>query len=70
MAKRFSKDAVIDALEKQAKFLQEKWDFTARTGTAQLRDSDSTDRKVAYGEWNSLRNLVMQIDEGWLINDD
>ena len=68
---RFNRQRLIDQLSDVADRQQKFFDFTDRTGTAQLRparcskDLDSLiDRAVAYGRWRQMQDLVADLQNG------
>ena len=66
---KFSKGAVIDALQKRADHLREKHKFDSNNGTAQLKGRlAGQDAAVDYGEFRLCLSLIQQIDDGSLTN--
>ena len=68
----FSRKALADRLYQRAIQKQHQWSFSTDTGYAQLEALDEVDdnaletvpRAIAYGEWQLLRTLVQQLDDG------
>lgn len=69
---RFSRKALADRLNTRATQIQYHWGFSTDTGYAQLEWLNSRDanpmndypRAIEYGEWQLLRTLVKQLDDG------
>lgn len=64
---RFSKTAMIAALDDKADSLQKQFGFNPDNGTAQLKGRlDSQDAAIAYGQYRLCRDLAEQIHDGSL----
>jgi len=60
---RFSKEAMIEALEKKASYLKDTYNFDPGNGTAQLKNRDQ-DTAVAYGRFRLCLDLIDAIENG------
>ena len=66
---RFSKETVIDALQKRVDHHREKHGFDPDNGTAQLKGKLSgQEAAVAYGEFRLCLTIIQQIDDGSFVN--
>lgn len=65
---RFSKPALLNALELQIESIEAKYGFDRNNGTAQLKGNLSgQDAAIAYGEFRSLIRLVDKIEDGSIL---
>lgn len=64
---RFSKQALLEALNNQITDIEAKFGFDRDNGTAQLiGDLSGQDASIAYGEYRSKIRLVNSIEDGSL----
>ena len=60
---RFSKKTLVETIRDEADRLYERWGFTWKTGTAQLKGKqEDIDRAVAYGYIDALRDLADELE--------
>ena len=65
MAKRFSKDKLLQDLEQLALQIAMRESFNASHGSKQVEKSDMS-RIIAYGEYHRIRRIIEDIRGGYL----